>query len=209
MPTFSRAKLEGQALPAPGYYAGLARDITMQYSGPDGTTEIWRVPLFDPDGKLIVIATLRNDEKSEWALINLVCRSGVRMPDGDASIVVRPSDFEGLVLYFNIKHSKARQSDRTFVNVIFQRREWAVDQNPALAAAEALFPSAREPGVYAVESAPARSPMTNVPQTSSSSSDAAGGVVPPRSRIRSCDVRRNGRRCNIPVRTEYPATRTV
>jgi hypothetical protein len=119
--------------------------IERQYSG---GIEIWRVPCADPAGRVITTATIKIDPQDEnpWALRALINHSGVVSPEGD--FAVEPRDFEGLLMYINVRHNPGKVDGRIFVNASFVSRAWAVQQNSELGGAPELFPAARTPGAF-------------------------------------------------------------
>jgi hypothetical protein len=167
MPIINKSKLQAPLLPG-GVYAVQLGKIERQYSGERGEIELWRVPCTDPSGRVITTVTIKLDPADEnpWALRSLINHSGIATPDGD--FAVAPSDFEGLLMYLNVRHNPGKVDGRIFVNASFVSRAWAVQQNEELGGAEGLFKNVRTPGTFkqatpaatTSESAPDRGPVS-------------------------------------------------
>jgi hypothetical protein len=144
MPIFNKSKLQVPLL-APGVYAVQLGKIERQYSG---GIEIWRVPCADHTGRVLTTTTIKIDPQDEnpWKFRSLVNHSGVATPEGD--FAVEPRDFEGLLMYINVRHNPGNVDSRIFVNVSFVSRDWAVQQNSELGTAPELFKNARTPGTF-------------------------------------------------------------
>jgi hypothetical protein len=96
---------------------------------------------------VLTTVTIKIDPNADpWALRALVNHSGVSIPESE--FAVEPSDFEGLLMFINVKHAPGKYGDRIFVNASFVSRGWAIQQNGALALAVSLFKNVRTPGTF-------------------------------------------------------------
>jgi hypothetical protein len=120
--------------------------ITRQYSGANGANELWWVPCLDHTGRVLTRIKIEPDAEDPWALRALINHSGIARPEGDYA--VDSSDFEGLLMYINVKHAPGKVDGLIFVNKSFVSRDWAVQQNGSLALAGELFKNVRAPGTF-------------------------------------------------------------
>jgi hypothetical protein len=147
-----------------GEYVGQARKVSQGFVKAKNGEEIaiFRVPLHTIDGKVIT-PVIRVTDSTGWVFDQL-CKSGnMSLPDTGEDYQITCDDLERRVFYFGVVHNKG-DDGRTFANVKFHARSYALQQNPALAGI--TFPLAA-------------SPVTLRPASTQASSPAEAATVPP------------------------------
>jgi hypothetical protein len=136
MPTFKR-QLQ-QPLTPEGEYTGIIIG-----AGQETNNDIirFRLPIRLPDGKIITTTVPFLDAYPDLVQ-KFVQSAGLQLPDnGDPQISC--DDIERLQVWFAVKHKEGKDG-RTYANVLFHPKSYAIRQNPSLAAVK--FPQARKPG---------------------------------------------------------------
>jgi hypothetical protein len=123
-----------------GEYVGQALKVTQEYSKTSGIT-MFRIPLHLPDGR--TITTIARVTEQTAFVFDQLCKSGnISLPEDGSDFQITPDDIERRVFYFGVQHNKGTDG-RTFANVRFHTRGYAIQQNPALASV--TFPTAAPP----------------------------------------------------------------
>jgi hypothetical protein len=176
-----------QPLPPEGEYCGQARRVTQEWSKPkplpNGTTpepvQIFRVPLWLPDGKSVV-AYLRVMDSTGWVWAN-ACRSGEMIPPESEEFRISADDFENRKFYFGIKHTEYNGIPRAEVK--FHTRSYAIQVNPALE--QVSFPNEAPRPIYLQPATPtaglpqAATPSQEPDDAASQASADSGPPTPP------------------------------
>jgi hypothetical protein len=151
-----------------GEYIGQALKVTQEYSKTSGIT-LFRIPLHLSDGR--TITTIARVTEQTAFVFDQLCKSGnISLPEDGSDFQITPDDIERRVFYFGVQHNRGADG-RTFANVRFHTRNYAIQQNPALASV--TFPTAAPP--ITLRSAPASSQQ----DPPSEGEAAPAKVVPP------------------------------
>jgi hypothetical protein len=136
MPTFKKQI----PLTPEGEYTGIIIGAG-QETAKNGTVR-FTLPIHTAEGR-VIRALVPFMEEYPGFVQNLVKSAGLEMPEDGTETQITPDDLERLQVWFGVVHT-AGKDGRTYANVRFHQRAWAIKVNPALE--RITFPTARKPG---------------------------------------------------------------